>query len=36
MISRQSKQSSVTFRVWDSRVAVGYLCQYSSNFTWCV
>jgi hypothetical protein len=33
MIGRLSKQSSVTFRVWGSREAVGYLRQYSSNFT---
>ena len=33
MISYLSKQPPETFRVWGSREAVGYLCQYPSNFT---
>jgi hypothetical protein len=36
MIGRLSKQPPVTFRVWGSRKVVGYLREYSSNFTWHV
>jgi hypothetical protein len=33
MIGRLSKQPPVTFHVWGSRKVIGYLRQYSSNFT---
>jgi hypothetical protein len=33
MIGRMSKQPPITLRIWGPWEAVGYLRQYSSNFT---
>jgi hypothetical protein len=36
MIGRLSKKPPITLRVWGPRKAIGYLRQYSSDFTQCV
>jgi hypothetical protein len=36
MISRPSEQSPIAFSIWSPGEAIGYPCQYSTDFTRCV